>query len=83
MRIHDFAQKRSKRSAKLERPNILLLPGTVGSPPQFLTVSVLPNHIYSFQYQLHVRTERGGWVRVGGGGKCPNLGTRRSLHTNL
>lgn len=26
--IHDFAQKRSKRSAKLERPNILLLPVT-------------------------------------------------------
>lgn len=46
MRIHDFAQKRSKRSAKLERPNILLLPGTVGSPPQFLTVSVFCQIIF-------------------------------------
>lgn len=58
--IHDFAQKRSKRGAKLERPNILLLPETLGSPQKFLILSVLPNHICSFQYQLHVRTERGG-----------------------
>lgn len=66
MRIHFTILHNKVRNGVESLRDQTLLPETVGSPPKFLVVSVLPNHIYSFQYQLHVRTERGG---LGSGGR--------------
>lgn len=72
--IHDFAQKGRNGVQKLGRPNILLLPETLGSPPKFLIVSVfqiifIPSNISSTSEPNVVV-----WVLVDGGGSVLTLG---------